>query len=73
MKKRFLFGSLGAIAAYVVAAIAAYFIVGQFSANMHDRALEAAMSAAFFYGPAGALAGFALGWARGGAGRRRAV
>lgn len=73
MSRRLILGFLGALAAYVAAALAAYFLVGQLSANTHDRALEAAMSAAFFYGPAGAVVGFVLGWARSGRGRRRAA
>ena len=71
MLRRVLFAFLGATAAYVAAAVAAYFLLGMLSSNVHDRALEAAMSAAFLYGPAAAVVGFGLGWVRGGRGQRR--
>jgi hypothetical protein len=64
--KRLLLALLGGFAGYLVAAAASYFLVGALSPNTHDRAVEAAMSAAFFYGPAGSLLGFVLGWMLGG-------
>ena len=42
---------LYAIVAYVVAALAGYLLVQQFSSNVHDRALEAAMTGAIVVGP----------------------
>jgi predicted cobalt transporter CbtA len=66
--KRIATGLLWGIAGYAVAAIAGYFLVLQLSPNVHDRSVEAAMTAAFFIGPAGAVVAFAVGFVR--AGRR---
>jgi uncharacterized membrane protein YfcA len=57
---------LYAIVAYVVAALAGYLLVQQFSSNVHDRDLEAAMTAPFVIGPLGAIVGFVVGLVRGG-------
>ena len=57
---------LYAIVAYVVVALAGYLLVQQFSSNVHDRALEAAMTGAFVIGPLGAVVGFVVGLVRGG-------
>ena len=59
------FGVLFAVAAFLIAAFASYFLILEFSPNVHDRSLEAAMSSAFFYGPIGALLGLVGGvsWA----------
>ena len=57
---------LYAIVAYVVATLAGYLLVQQFSSNVHDRALEAAMTGAFVIGPLGAVVGFVVGLVRGG-------
>lgn len=40
---------------YIVAAIVGYALVSGLSANTHDRSIEAAMTAVFVAGPAGAL------------------
>jgi hypothetical protein len=42
---------------YVVAAVLGYALILQFSGNVHDREVEAAMTGAFVAGPIGALAG----------------
>jgi hypothetical protein len=64
--KRFGVGLLYAIAGYVVVAAASYFLVLQFSGNVHDRSVEAAMTSAFLYGPAGAVIAFVFGFVRSG-------
>lgn len=64
--KRFGIALLFAMAGYLVVAIASYFLVGMFSSNTHDRSVEAAMTSVFFYGPAGALVAFVVGFIRGG-------
>ena len=51
---------LYAIVAYVVAALAGYLLVQQLSSNVHDRAVEAAMTGAFVVGPLGAVVGFVV-------------
>ena len=55
-----------AAAGYVVAAVVGYFLILQFSANVHDRAVEAAMTGAFVAGPIGAFVAFVVGLVRGG-------
>jgi len=52
---------LGGVVGYVGGAVVGYFLVLWFSGNVHDRELEAAMTAAFFFGPAVALAGVIAG------------
>ena len=64
--KRFGIALLFAIAGYLVAAAAGYFLFDLFSSNVHDRPVEAAMTSAFFYGPVGAVAAFIVGFIRGG-------
>jgi hypothetical protein len=53
--------TLGVVAGYVLGAIIGYWAVHAFSANAHDKALEAAMTAAFATGPLGAALGVAVG------------
>lgn len=62
--RRFGIGILCAIAGYLIAAIAGYFMIAQFSSNMHDRSVEAAMTSIFFFGPAAAVIGFIVGFIR---------
>lgn len=69
MLKRLAFGLLFAIAGFIVAAIAGYFLILALSSNMHDRSVEASMTSVFFFGPIGALIAFAGGVIFGG--RRR--
>jgi hypothetical protein len=59
-------GLLYAIGGYVVAGVAAYFLVLRFSGNVHDRDLEAAMTSAFFVAPVAAVVAFVVGAMRGG-------
>jgi hypothetical protein len=61
MPRRIGFGLLFAIAGFIVAAIASYFLILEFSSNTHDRSVEAAMSSAFFFGPLGGVAGLVGG------------
>lgn len=60
--------TLGLAAGYVAGALIGYAAVEAFSANTHDKALEAAMTAAFATGPLGAALGAAVALI---AGRRR--
>jgi len=59
--KRFGVGILFGIVGYLIAAIAGYFLVALFSANTHDREVEAAMTSIFFFGPIGGVAAFIAG------------
>jgi len=59
-------GVLYAIVGYVVIAIAGYFLTDLLSSNAHDRAVEAAMTSAFVWGPLGALVAFSVGFVRSG-------
>ena len=59
--KRFGIGLLCGIGSYTVAAAASYLLVRWFSSNTHDRALEAAMTSLFFFGPIGAVPSFLFG------------
>ena len=68
--RRLGFGLLFAIAGFILAAIAAYFLIMEFSSNVHDRSVEAAMTSAFVFGPIGGVIGFVAGVILGG---RRAV
>ena len=54
------------VAGYLIVAVAGYFLISQFSSNMHDRSVEAAMTSIFFFGPIGAILGLILGVIRGG-------
>ncbi|HEX9275856.1 MAG TPA: hypothetical protein VGA51_05585 [Casimicrobiaceae bacterium] len=64
--KRFAIAMLCGVAGYVVVAIVSYFLVLELSSNVHDREVEAAMSAAFFFGPVGAIIAFVAGLIRSG-------
>jgi hypothetical protein len=59
--RRFGIGVLFAIGGYAVAAFAGYFLMMQFSPNMHDRSVEAGMTSAFVFGPTGVVIGFVIG------------
>lgn len=63
--KRIMIAVLCALGGYAVAAVLGYWLVMQRSSNTHDRAMEAAMAAAFVWGPLGAVVGVA-GWLLGG-------
>jgi hypothetical protein len=62
---RFLIVLLSAVSGFVVAAVAGYFLVLSFSPNVHDRALEAAMTSVFVFGPIGAIAAAVWAFVRG--------
>ncbi len=66
MLKRFGFGFFFAVAAFIIAAVASYFLILAFSSNMHDRSVEASMTSVFFFGPIGGVLGFAGGVVFGG-------
>jgi hypothetical protein len=51
---------IGLLAGFAFGALAGYAGVQVFSGNMHDRDLEAAMTAAFATGPLGAALGVAI-------------
>ena len=59
--KRIVCGLLCGIAAYPVFAVAGYFLVLLLSSNSHDREVEAAMTAAFVFGPLGLVTGLVVG------------
>ena len=56
---------LHAIVGCAIGAFAGYFLVQALSSNVHDRAVEAAMTAAFVTGPLCAVVGFVVGLVRG--------
>jgi Na+/proline symporter len=66
--QRFGLALVYAIGGYVLAAGIGYFLIQQFSTNVHDRDLEAAMTGAFVAGPIGAVAAFVIGLLRRGRG-----
>jgi hypothetical protein len=66
--QRFGLALVYAIGGYVLAAGVGYFVIQQFSSNVHDRDLEAAMTSAFVAGPIGALVAFVIGFVRNGRG-----
>jgi len=57
-------GLLWAVAAYLVVAVATYALVMWLSSNVHDRQMEAGMTAAFVTGPLAALLAFVAGLVR---------
>lgn len=61
---RWVKGLLLAPVGYILLAVAGYFAISAFSSNTHDRGVEAAMTAAFLFGPLGAIIGFVIGFRR---------
>ena len=61
MLRRFGFGVLWAVPAYLVGAFGGGYLVSLLSSNTHDRSMEAAMTGAFVLGPLSAFAGFVVG------------
>ncbi|HKP30358.1 MAG TPA: hypothetical protein VJU15_13185 [Gemmatimonadales bacterium] len=55
---------LWAIGCYAAAAVLGYFLIMAMSSNTHDRQMEASMTAAFFFGPVGAIIGFIVNFIR---------
>jgi hypothetical protein len=68
--KRIGIALLYAIGGYIVAVFLSYFLVAQFSSNMHDRSVEAAMTSAFVGGLIGAVVAFIVGFVRSSGGPR---
>jgi len=66
--QRFGLALVYAVCGYVLAAGIGYFVIQQFSSNVHDRDLEAAMTSAFVAGPIGAVVAFVIGFVRKGQG-----
>jgi hypothetical protein len=64
--RRLLAALLGFVTGYVLFACAGYGLIEWGSSNQFDRSLEAAATAAFVFGPAGALVGFIGGLLLGG-------
>ena len=58
--RRFFLSLLCAVAGYPLAAFAGYFLIQWLSTNTHDRSVEAAMTAAFVFGPLGAVIAFVV-------------
>ncbi len=65
MMSRILVAVLSAGAGYVICAVAGYFLVMALSSNRHDKPLEAAMTAAFVFGPLGAILSGILAFLKG--------
>ena len=59
--RRFLAALLGMLIGYPLFAFAGYWAVGLFSSNHFDGSVEASMTAAFVFGPAGAIIGLIAG------------
>ena len=64
MLRRFGFGCLWAIPAYLLGALGGGALVSLLSSNTHDRSVEAAMTGAFVLGPLAGLVGFVVGAVR---------
>jgi len=62
--KRFALALLCSIGGYAIAAAASYLLVDRFSSNVHDRAVEAAMTSIFVIGPVGAVVAFVVAFVR---------
>ena len=63
--RRFLAALLGMLIGYPLFAVLGYFAIGLFSSNHFDGSVEASMTAAFVFGPAGAIIGLVAGIALG--------
>jgi hypothetical protein len=61
LMRRFLAALLGFLIGYPVFAFAGYWAIALFSNNHFDGSVEASMTAAFVFGPAGALIGLIAG------------
>jgi hypothetical protein len=71
--RRFLAALLGVPVGYLVFAFVGYGATQLFSENAFDRSLEASMTAAFVFGPLGAIIGCVAGLVFGGAKRQPAA
>lgn len=65
--RKAVFCLIGLVAGYAIGALLGYAGIEAFSANTHDKSLEAAMTAAFFAGPIGAIIGAIVGYRKGSA------
>lgn len=59
-------GLLYVVIGYIAVAVASHFLTGLLSPNVDDRAVEAAMTSAFVWGPLGAVTAFIVGFVRSG-------
>jgi hypothetical protein len=59
--RRLLLALLGMLIGYPVFAFGGYLAIGLFSSNHFDPGVEASMTAAFIFGPAGAIIGAIAG------------
>jgi hypothetical protein len=59
--RRFLAALLGLLIGYPMFAFAGYWAIGLLSGNHFDGSVEASMTAAFVFGPAGAIIGLVAG------------
>jgi len=59
--RRFFAALLGLLIGYPLFAVAGYWAIDLFSHNQFDGSVEASMTAAFVFGPAGALVGLIAG------------
>jgi hypothetical protein len=59
--RRLLAALLAMLIGYPVFAFAGYWAIGLFSGNHFDGSVEASMTAAFVFGPAGAIIGLVAG------------
>ena len=59
--RRFGFGLLWAVPAYLIGAFGGGYLVWVLSSNTHDRSVEAAMTGAFLWGPLAGIVGFIVG------------
>jgi hypothetical protein len=66
--RRLFMALAGLVAGYLAGGLLGALLVSLFSANMHDRSVEAAMTGAFVTGPLGAFLGLVAGFLLG---RRR--
>ena len=64
MLKRMMIAALWGGLGYVLGAAVGGFLISTFSANRHDRSVEAAMTAVFVIGPAAAVLSFILAMSR---------
>ncbi|HWG06277.1 MAG TPA: hypothetical protein VG271_14795 [Beijerinckiaceae bacterium] len=58
--RRFFAALFGLNVGYVICAFVGYFVIALFSSNPYDVSVEAAMTAAFAIGPAGAIVGLVI-------------
>ena len=62
--KRFAIALLWGIGGYAITALTGYVLIDHLSSNVHDRAMEAAMTSIFVVGPLGAVAAFVVAFVR---------